>query len=478
MRRLTLPLAAVRARAPRPRALARYALLLAAAGPVAPLAVARAQTPAPPAAGEAGQIAVEQYTLPNGLKVVLAEDHTSQVVAVDVWYDVGSRNERRGRTGFAHLFEHMMFQGSGNLKKGEHPQLVERGGGSLNGSTTYDRTNYFETLPSNRLNLGLWLEADRMRSLAITDTNFANQREAVKEERRLRVDNQPYSTAIVEYTNLAFDSTTCFPYAHSVIGSMDDLNAAKTEDVQEFFKQYYAPNNATLTVVGDFDPAEAKRLIDQYFGAIPRAAQPAAVTCDQKFNPGTVRRRVTDAKATLPATLQVYRIPAYDHADTPAIELLATILGQGESSRLNRSLAREAKAAVQAQTFVNPFGPRRGPGMFIGFAIANQGVRVDSVDALLSAQIARLAAEGVTEAELTKAKNLYRADQITDRQRAMNVAEALQTSSMFLGDPNAINTNLERYMKVSVDDVKRVAATYLRPDNAVLLIVTPPEVQP
>jgi len=474
MRRLTLPLAAERVRSARRLT---CTLVLAAA---APLPLLRAQGPAaqPPAAREAGQIAVEKYTLPNGLKVVLAEDHTSQVVAVDVWFHVGSRNERASRTGFAHLFEHMMFQGSANVKKGEHPQLVSRAGGSLNGSTTYDRTNYFETLPSNRLNLGLWLEADRMRSLAVNDSNFHNQREAVKEERRLRVDNQPYSAAIVEYANLAFDSTSCFPYAHSVIGSMEDLNAAKTEDVQAFFKQYYAPNNATLTVVGDFDPAEAKRLIDQYFGPIPSGAQPPPVACDQKFNTGTIRRRVTDTKATLPATLQVYRIPAYSHADTPALELLATILGQGESSRLNRSLAREAKAAVQAQAFVNPFGPRLGPGMFMGFAIANQGVRVDSVDALLSAQIARLTSEGVTEAELTKAKNLYRADQITDRQRALNVAEALQTSNMFLGDPNAINTNLERYMKVSVDDVKRVAATYLRPDNAVILIVTPPEVQP
>jgi predicted Zn-dependent peptidase len=429
-------------------------------------------------AQEPGRIATESYTLPNGLKVVLAEDHASQVVAVDVWYDVGSRNERAGRTGFAHLFEHMMFQGSRNVKKSEHFQLVQRAGGSLNGTTTFDRTNYFEAVPSNRLNLALWLEADRMSSLAVTDSNFHNQREAVKEERRLRVDNQPYMTAFWEVTNTAFDAATCFPYAHSVMGSMDDLNAATTEDVRAFFQQYYAPNNATLTIAGDFDPAEAKRFVEQYFGGIPSAPKAPAVACEQKFGTGLQRRRVADAKATLPATLQIYRVPAYDHADTPALELLATILGQGESSRLNRALAREAKAAVATQALVNPFGPRRGPGIFAAFGIANQGVRIDSLDAMLAAQVARVAAEGVSDAELTKAKNGFRASLVNDRQRQLSVAEALQTSSMFLGDPNAVNTQLERYMKVTTDDVKRVAATYLRPDNAVVIIVTPPEVQP
>ncbi|MFL5576416.1 MAG: M16 family metallopeptidase [Gemmatimonadaceae bacterium] len=459
----------------------RFTLTLAGAATLA--AAAPALLPAPLAHGELraqepGRIATETYSLPNGLRVVLAEDHSSQVVAVDVWYDVGSRNERAGRTGFAHLFEHMMFQGSAHVKKAEHLQLVERAGGSLNGSTSFDRTNYFEAVPSNRLNLALWLEADRMRSLAVTDSNFHNQREAVKEERRLRVDNQPYMTAFWEVTNAAFDSATCFPYSHSVIGSMDDLNAATTEDVRAFFEQYYAPNNATLTIAGDFDPADAKRLVDEYFGGIPSARKAPAVSCAQRFDTGLQRRRVTDAKATLPATLQIYRVPAYDHADTPALELLATILGQGESSRLNRALAREAKAAVATQTFMNPFGPRRGPGIFAALGIANQGVKIDSLDALLSAQVARVAAEGVSDAELTKAKNSYRASLVNDRQRQLSIAEALQTSTMFLGDPNAVNTQLERYMKVTADDVKRVAATYLRPDNAVIIIVTPPEVQP
>jgi len=428
-------------------------------------------------AQEPAAVKHESYTLPNGLRVILSEDHSAQVVAVDVWYDVGSRNERPGRTGFAHLFEHMMFQGSANVKKAEHFQFVERAGGSMNGSTTEDRTNYFEAVPSNRLNLALWLEADRMRSLSVTDSNFSNQREAVKEERRLRVDNQPYTKAIFEDQYALYDSATCFPYSHSVIGSMDDLNAGRTADVQQFFKEYYAPNNATLVIAGDFDPAEAKRLIEQYFGEIPRAERPAPLPCNAKFNTGQVRRVVPDAKATLPAAVHVYRVPEYSNADTPALELLATILGQGESSRLNRQLAREAKSAVAAQTLMNPFGPRRGPGVFLALAIANQGINIDSLDRQLASEIARLSREGVTAAELSKAQNSYRASQINDRQRALNVAEALHRATMFLGSPEAINTDLQRYLRVTPEDIKRVAAKYLRPDNSLILIITPKETQ-
>ncbi len=423
-------------------------------------------------AQEPGRIQTETYTLPNGLTVVLAEDHSSQVVAVDVWYDVGSRNERPGRTGFAHLFEHMMFQGSENVEKGAHMQLLERAGASFNGSTSADRTNYYQTVPSNRLNLALWLEADRMRSLAITAENLENQRQAVKEERRLRVDNQPYGVAIGEATHAAFDSTTCFPYAHSVIGSMADLDAADTADVQAFFDTYYAPNNATLVISGDFQPAEAKRLVEQYFGGIERGPAPPPVQCEQPFDVGQRRSHIVDAKANLPAVIHVYRVPAYDDGDTPALELLATILGQGQSSRLNRSLAREARAAAAAQAMVNPFGPRRGPGMMLFLAIANQGVSPDSLDGLLAAEIARVGAEGVTAEELTKAQNAVRASLVLERQTAHNTAEALHTARMFLGSVDAVNGMLDRYMKVTADDIRRVAAKYLSPANSLILTVS------
>ena len=431
----------------------------------------------PLAAQNPANVQIEKYTLENGLTVILAEDHSAQVVAVDVWYDVGSRNEARNRTGFAHLFEHMMFQGSENVKKAEHFQYVQRAGGSMNGSTTEDRTNYFEALPSNRLNLGLWLEADRMRSLAITDSNFANQREAVKEERRLRVDNQPYGTAIFEHTYALYDSATCFPYSHSVIGSMDDLNAAETKDVQAFFDMYYAPNNATLVVAGDFKTAEAKQLIEQYFAGIPRGAAPPPVECKPNFNSGARTKHVHDAQATLPASIKVYRIPAYDHADYPALELLATIFGQGESSRMNRELVRDAKAAAQAVTLLNPFGPRRGPGVFLTLAVANQGVKVDSLDGLVAQEVAGLVSAGVTAEELNKAKNIFRANAITSRQMALQLAEVIQRATMFLGSPEAINSELERYEKVTVGDLQRVARTYLTPDNSLTLLVSSEVIQ-
>lgn len=432
---------------------------------------------APLAAQAPGKVPIERYTLDNGLTVILAEDHSAQVVAVDVWYDVGSRNEAMNRTGFAHLFEHMMFQGSENVKKAEHFQYIQRAGGSMNGSTTEDRTNYFEALPSNRLNLGLWLEADRMRSLAITDSNFANQREAVKEERRLRVDNQPYGAAIFEHTYAIFDSTTCFPYSHSVIGSMDDLNAAETEDVQAFFDMYYAPNNATLVVAGDFETAEAKKLIDQYFSGIPRGKDAPPVECRPNFNSGARTKHVHDPQANLPASIKVYRVPAYDHDDYPALELLATIFGQGESSRMNRELVRDAKAAAQAVTLLNPFGPRRGPGVFLTLAIANQGVKVDSLDGLVGEQVAELVADGVTAEELAKAKNIFRANAINSRQMALQLAEIIHRATMFLGSPDAINSELERYDRVTVEDLKRVAATYLVPDNSLTLLVSSEVIQ-
>ncbi|HUF29141.1 MAG TPA: pitrilysin family protein, partial [Gemmatimonadaceae bacterium] len=374
-------------------------------------------------------------------------------------------------------FEHMMFQGSENVKKAEHFQYVQRAGGSMNGTTAEDRTNYFQALPSNRLNLGLWLEADRMRSLAITDSNFANQREAVKEERRLRVDNQPYGTAIFEHTYALYDSATCFPYSHSVIGSMDDLNAAETKDVQAFFDMYYAPNNATLVVAGDFKTADAKRLIEQYFAGIPRGAEPPPVACEPNFNSGARTRHVHDAQATLPASIKVYRIPAYDHADYPALELLATIFGQGESSRMNRELVRDAKAAAQAVTLLNPFGPRRGPGVFLTLAVANQGVKLDSLDGLVAQEVGGLVSAGVTAEELNKAKNIFRANAITSRQMALQLAEVIQRATMFLGSPDAINSELERYEKVTIGDLQRVARTYLTPDNSLTLLVSSEVIQ-
>jgi predicted Zn-dependent peptidase len=414
----------------------------------------------------------ESYTLPNGLRVILAEDHAAQVVTVNVWYNVGSRNERPGRTGFAHLFEHMMFQGSDNVKKGDHMAFVERSGGNMNGSTADDRTNYYESLPSNRLNLGLWLEADRMRSLKITKENFENQRETVKEERRLRIDNQPYTGAFLGAITSVFDAKSCFAYAHETIGSMDDLNAATLDDVIDFHKTYYTPNNATLVVTGDFVPSDAKALIAEYFGAIPTGPAAPDVQCDQPFNTGLQRKSVTDSKANLPAVLVLWRIPEYKSADWPALELLSTILGQGESSRLNRIVVRDTKAAVAAQALAG-IGPRRGPNVFGTLGIANQGVSPDSVEKLLQQEIARVGTTGVEADELAKAKNAYRAGKVAELETSMGRAEALHAATMFLGDTKAVSTNIDRYMAVTIDDIKRVAAKYLRPDNSTIVLIKP-----
>ncbi|MBI4541776.1 MAG: insulinase family protein [Gemmatimonadetes bacterium] len=422
-------------------------------------------------AQNAGRINYETFTMPNGLRVVLSEDHSTPIVTVNVWYYVGSANERVGRSGFAHLFEHMMFQGSAHVGKAEHFKLIERAGGGLNGSTRTDRTNYYQTLPSNRLNLGLWLEADRMRSLAVTGENFENQRQAVKEERRLRVDNQPYVRPLLEALALPFDSATCFAYAHTVIGNMADLDSARVEDVQAFFHQFYAPNNAVLAVVGDFDAAEARRLIEQYFGSIPRASEAPAARCESEFGRGPRRMDVTDSLANLPAVFLVYMVPSRNHEDAPALELLATILGSGESSRLNRRLVREERAALGA---AQESDLRVGPGVLLFYGITNQGVEASRLEQLMGEEIDRARNDSVVAAELTKARNQYRAGAIRERQTTQDVAEALQSALLYAGSLESVNTEIQRFMGVTTADLTRVARRYLAPENRLTVIVNPP----
>jgi len=445
----------------------RGALLAGACGVAALLAMPTS----PLAAQQVGQITYDTYTLTNGLTVVLSEDHTTPVVTVNVWYHVGSANETPHHSGFAHLFEHMMFQGSAHVKKSEHMQLVERAGGSMNGSTTDDRTNYFESLPSNRMNLGLWLEADRMRSLAVNQTNFENQRQTVEEERRLGVDNQPYAKAFLGALTLPFDSAGCFAYAHSTIGEYADLDAATVDEVRSFHAEYYAPNNAVLAVVGDFNPAQARRLIQQYFGDIPRVPAPPAVSCVYRYGTGAKQLTVTDSNATLPAVVLIYTAPPQRDSDTPALDLLASVLATGESSRLNRSLVRDARAAVTTGGGSNSY---REAGVAIFLAIDNQGVPAQRVDSLLNAVIDQVRNDTVSTAELTKVKNQYRSDAIRSRQTTMGVAEALQSALWFDGSPGAANEDVARHLAVTAADLQRVARKYLDPANQLVLIVNPP----
>ena len=433
--------------------------------------VLAAWPPSPLAAQSVGRIPYTTYTLPNGLRVVLSPNRTTPIVTVNVWYYVGSADERVRRSGFAHLFEHMMFQGSANVPKAAHFQLIERAGGESNATTDQDRTYYYQTLPSNRLNLGLWLEADRMRSLAITQENFENQRQAVKEERRLRVDNQPYAGSIITSFTMPFDSTSCFGYAHTVIGDMADLDSARLPDVQAFFDAYYTPSNAVLGVSGDFDEAEARRLIEQYFGAIPSRQPQARPTCPERLGTSARRMDVTDQNATLPAVAMVYRLPARSHADTPALDLLSTILGGGESSRLNRRVVRQEQAAVASGALPVPY---RDAGVTLYFGVANQGVEPARLEALLLEEIEKLRSDSVTTAELDKARNQYRVGAIRSRQTTMGAGEALQVALFYHGDLEAANREVDRYMAVTVADLRRVAQRYLSAENRLTVVINPP----
>jgi predicted Zn-dependent peptidase len=416
----------------------------------------------------AGYIEYEEHSLPNGLRVVLSEDHSVPVVAVNVWYHVGSANEEKGRSGFAHLFEHMMFQGSENVGKGDHMKFVAEAGGSMNGSTTNDRTNYFETLPSNRLNLGLWLEADRMRSLVINTENFENQRETVKEERRQGIDNQPYGEAFLVSDTLGYDG---WPYDHTVIGSMDDLNATQVSDVQAFFKQYYCPANAVLVVVGDIDPKKTMEMVKQYFGAIPAGTKATFPTWEEPLNKGERRKVVDSPKANVPALFATYLIPGHRHPDTPALELLNSILIEGESSRLHERLVKDEEVAFGAFGFIDG---RIGPGQFRVIVASNAGVDIATCEKLMDEEIEKLKREGITEEELAKVKTQFKSGFIGERQTVMNKAEEIHHYVLFHANLSEINTDLDEFLKVTADDIKRVANQYLRSDNRTMVIAQPP----
>ena len=419
----------------------------------------------------AGEIDFERYRLENGLDVILVQDHSVPVVAVDVWYRVGAANEEVGRTGFAHLFEHMMFQGSANVDKGEHMQLIERAGGSMNGTTGSDRTNYFQTLPASQLPLGLWLEADRMRSLNVNQENLDNQREVVKEERRMRVDNSPYGVSIrAAISTVPYSAEGCFAYGHEGIGSMEDLDAAQLEDVRNFFRTYYAPNNATLTVVGDFDDTEVRTLIDDYFGAIPSGPEVPGFECADPFPHLPVREVFRDTNANLPGIFLSYGMPASRDEDVPALRLLARILAGGESSRLHQRLVREDQAAVEI-LYLPDF--RRGPGLLVLGAIANQGIEAERLERIFDEELERVRREGVDADELDKARNQARAETIRGLQTALGTAEAVQQAAFIYGDPNALRTELERMATVSADDLRRVAQQYLDPGNRSVVVTEP-----
>ncbi|HEV8394596.1 MAG TPA: pitrilysin family protein [Vicinamibacterales bacterium] len=405
--------------------------------------------------------------LANGLRVIISEDHFAPVYAIAVSYSVGSKDERPGRTGFAHLFEHMMYKGSDNIGPGEHFFLVFNNGGSMNGTTNTDRTLYFEVMPRNQLDLGLFLESDRMRSLAITKENLDNQRQAVQEERRLRLDNQPYGKSAERFNQLAYDNPA---YHHSVIGSMEDLNAATVDDVASFFRTYYAPNNAVVAIVGDVDTKDTLARVEKYFGNIPRQPSPVAVDLSEPELKAERRETMQDRLARLPQINMGYKIPPATHADWPALSALGQILGSGESSRLYQRLVKtqELCANVGAGS-----AQRMGPALFTITCAVRPGKNIADAEAAITEEVSRLQASPVTPEELQRVRSSARRGAVAIRESTLTRAQSLADNAALYNDPNRINTVNERIAAATAADVQRVAARYLQSTNRVVIHTLP-----
>ena len=405
--------------------------------------------------------------LKNGLRLIVAEDHVAPVIAVAVVYNVGSRDERTGRTGFAHLFEHMMFKGSENVGPGEHFYTVFSNGGTMNGTTSKERTLYFEAMPANQLEAALFLEADRMRSLAIVKDNLDNQRKAVQEERRQGLDNQPYGRTEEAIDALAFDNPA---YKHSVIGSMEDLTAASTQDVAAFFQMYYAPNNAIMAVTGDAATAKVEELARKYFESIP--AQPAPPSVDVRQPPQNGERRLAleDALARLPRLDVSYRIPSSLSADDDAIEVLRQILSGGRSSRFYESVVRQKQLAVSALAFAPD---SRGPRLLRIVATPTPGKSIDDLEAALYSEIERVKSGTIEPWEIDKARNTAQRQFVGRLGQSLARAIDLAEYTLAYNDPARINTWYSQLAKVTAADVQRVAQQYLTPENRSVIVTRP-----
>lgn len=438
------------------------------------------------AQGQTSKLHVDfkETTLKNGLRVITVEDHTAPVAALSVTYNVGSRNERPGRTGFAHLFEHMMFQGSENVGKSEHFILINNNGGTMNGTTNNDRTNYFEALPSNQLDLMLFLESDRMRSLVVNQENLDNQRNAVQEERRIAVDNAAYGKTGEIEQELMYDN---FAYKHDTIGSMADLNAASVDDVRNFFKTYYAPNNAVLILVGDFATADALARIRKNFESIPRQPDPPAVDMTEPEQKAERRTSVDDQLArALRVSIGFKALPG-NTPDFFALQVLANVLGGGGggfgggggrfgggggggSSRLYQKLVRDQELVTNVNSGM---AETRGPGPFRVTATLRRGTKSEEVEAAIYEEIERLKKEPIADWELQKAKNAARRNFINGLQSSLARAQQLGQYTVYYNEPNLINTRLDKVAAVTKEDVMRVANKYLKETNRTVVITIP-----
>ncbi|HPF67610.1 MAG TPA: pitrilysin family protein [Flavobacteriales bacterium] len=411
-------------------------------------------------------IAFTEFDLDNGLHVIVHEDRSTPIVAVSVMYHVGSKNEREDRRGFAHFFEHLLFEGSENIARGEFSKYVEGAGGVLNANTNGDRTYYYEVLPSNQLELGLWLESERMMHARVDQVGIDTQREVVKEERRQRYENQPYGSILIEVLKRAY---TVHPYKWPTIGFMEDLNAASEKDYKDFYETYYVPNNAVLVVAGDVDPKEARRLVEAYFGPIARGRDLTRRQVEEPVLKGEVRDVVYD-NIQLPAVVQAYRIPAYGTPDFYAVDMVNRLLSSGNSSRLQKALKDEQQKALYVGAFSFPF---EDPGLAIAFAIANAGVDAQALEEAMDAEVLRLQQDLVQEEELAKLKAQLETEQVMDNARIAGVASNLASAYTFLGDASAASTEIERYLAITPEDIQRAATTYFNRDSRVVLHYLP-----
>ncbi|HET9456470.1 MAG TPA: pitrilysin family protein [Candidatus Limnocylindrales bacterium] len=410
--------------------------------------------------------------LPNGLRLIIAEDHLAPVVAVNLWYDVGSKHEVPGKTGFAHLFEHVMFQGSRNVAKAEHIALIQAAGGTMNGTTWLDRTNYFETVPSHQLELALWLEADRMGTLldALSQENLDNQREVVKNEKRWSYDNRPYGSWNEKLQAHLFPPE--HPYHHTTIGSMEDLDAASIEDVSEFFRTYYAPNNAVLSIVGDVDADAARGWVERYFGGIP--ANPAIPALGDLSLPpvlGDERREVVPDRVPLPRVYVAFRAPVFGDPRLDALDIAAQVLAGGKGSRLHRRLVRDERIAQDVALF--SLGFVGGASIAAGWATVRPGVQPSRVEGAIHEELERIGRDAVSDDELERARALIESDELGALGRVEERADRLSMYATLFDDPDLINRMLGRYLAVTADDIRSAAAAVFRPDNRVVLTYVP-----
>lgn len=418
------------------------------------------------------KIPIETFRLDNGLLVTLSQDNTAPIVAVNLWYHVGSANERAGRTGFAHLFEHMLFQGSEHVGANEHFELVQRAGGTLNGSTWLERTNYFETVPSNQLELALWLEADRMGALlpAMTQKKLDTQRDVVKNERRWSVDNQPYGTWWEKLPALAFPES--HPFHHSLIGSMEDLSAASLEDVEQFFRTFYTPDNAVLSIAGDFDSAEARALVEKYFSVIPRGAgKPELEGLDVAPFFGKQLREVVEDDVSLPRLYMAFRSPVFGGDGYYAASVTGAILGMRQGSRLYRSLVRERQIAADASAFT--FDLAKGSDLLVVDVTARPETSAEKLEEEVEREIDELWRNGATQEEVERVIALIQTDMVTALQSASDRADKISMFATLLGNPALVNEQADKYNAVTAEKVNAFVREYLGPGNRAKLLYVP-----